>query len=80
MKNPKRSSPQPSKLADPKLHQRREIVMMITTDDMTLRLKELARQGRQQDCLALMQELGDWQSYGRGELSPILHASYIGDC
>ena len=28
--------------------------------------------------LALMQELGDWQSYGRGDLSPILHAPYIG--
>jgi hypothetical protein len=25
-----------------------------------------------------MQELGDWQSYGRGDLSPILHAPYIG--
>ena len=67
---------------DPELHQkrlqRREIAMMITSDDMTLRLKQLAEQGRQQDCLALMHELGDWQSYGRTTLSPILHAPYIG--
>ena len=61
-----------------KRSQRREIVMMITSDDMKLRLKKLADQGRQQDCLALMHELGDWQSYGRGDLSPILHAPYIG--
>ena len=79
MKNPskrRRHSP------DPELHQerlqRREIAMMITTDDMKLRLKQLAEQGRQQDCLALMHELGDWQSYGRTTLSPILHAPYIG--
>ena len=52
--------------------------MMITSDDMKLRLKQLAEQGRQQDCLALMHELGDWQSYGRTTLSPILHAPYIG--
>ena len=58
--------------------QRREIVMMITSDDMKLRLKQLADQGRQEDCLALMHELGDWQSYGRTMLSPILHAPYIG--
>ena len=79
MKNPskrRRQSP------DPELHQkrlqRREIAMMITSDDMTLRLKQLAEQGRQKDCLALMHELGDWQSYGRTTLSPILHAPYIG--
>ena len=58
--------------------QRREIVLMITTDDMKLRLKQLADQGRQEDCLALMHELGDWQSYGRTTLSPILHAPFIG--
>ncbi len=67
---------------DPELQlkrsQRREIVMMITSDDMTLRLNQLADQGRQQDCLALMNELGDWQSYGRTRLAPILHAPYIG--
>ena len=58
--------------------QRRDIVMMLTSDDMTLRLKQLAREGRRDDYLSLMQELGDWQSYGRGDLSPILHAPYIG--
>ena len=58
--------------------QRRDIVMMLTSDDMTLRLKQLVREGRRDDFLALMQELGDWQSYGRGDLSPILHAQYIG--
>ncbi len=52
--------------------------MMLTSDDMALRLKQLGAEGRQQDCLALMQELGDWQSYGRGTLAPILHAPYIG--
>ena len=61
-----------------KRSQRREIVLMITTDDMKLRLKQLADQGRQEDCLALMHELGDWQSYGRTTLSPILHAPFIG--
>tara|TARA_Y100000991_G_C21658092_1_gene215515 strand:- start:146 stop:391 length:246 start_codon:yes stop_codon:yes gene_type:complete len=61
-----------------KRSQRREIVLMITTDDMNLRLKQLADQGRQEDCLALMHELGDWQSYGRTTLSPILHAPFIG--
>ena len=33
-----------------KRSQRREIVMMITSDDMKLRLKQLVDQGRQQDC------------------------------
>ena len=61
-----------------KRSQRREIVMIVTSDDMTLRLKQLADQGRQEDCLALMHELGDWQSYGRSTLAPILHAPYIG--
>ncbi len=61
-----------------KRSQRREIVMIITSDDMKLRLKQLADQGRQQDCLALMHELGDWQSYGRATLAPILHAPFIG--
>lgn len=80
MKKINRSRPQPPNRVDSTIQQRREIVMMVTADDMALRLKQLAQQGRQQDCLALMQELGDWQSYGRGELSPILHASFIGDC
>ena len=79
MKNPSKHRRQSH---DPELQQkrlqRREIAMIITSDDMKLRLKQLAEQGRQQDCLALMHELGDWQSYGRTTLSPILHAPYIG--
>ena len=55
--------------------QRRNIVMMISFDDMTVRLKQLAKEGRQQDCIALMQELGDWQSFGRGKPAPILYVS-----
>ena len=77
-----RSSKRRRQPADPELQrkqsQRREIVMIITSDDMKLQLKKLADQGRQQDCLALMQELGDWQSYGRATLEPILHAPFIG--
>ena len=59
--------------------QRQEVVMMLTCDDMAVRLQQLAREGRQQDCLALMQELEDWQSFGRGDVAPVLHVSYIGD-
>ena len=77
MKKTQRSKPQPPDLEQQVL-QRRDIVMLLTSDDMSLRLKQLAREGRQDDCLALMQELGDWQSYGRGDLSAMLHAPYIG--
>ena len=78
MKNPSRRRQPPNIALQQKRSQRREIVMMLTSDDMALRLKQLGAEGRQQDCLALMQELGDWQSYGRGTLAPILHAPYIG--
>lgn len=53
--------------------------MMISFDDMSLRLQQLAKEGRQQDCIALMQELGDWQSYERGKTAPILHMVYNSD-
>ena len=53
--------------------------MLLTSEDMAQRLNQLAREGRQQDCLALMQELGDWQSYGRGAVAPVLHAPFIGN-
>ena len=59
MKKKQRSKPQPPDL-DQQVHQRRDIVMMLTSDDMTLRLKQLAQQGRQDDCLALMQGLEGW--------------------
>ena len=77
MKKPKRPRQQPPDLQQ-QVNNRRESVMMLTSDDMKARLKTLAQQGRQQECLALMQELGDWQSYGRGDLAPILHAPYLG--
>ena len=77
MKKTQRSKPQPPDLEQQVL-QRRDIVMLLTSDDMSLRLKQLAREGRQDDCLALMQEWGNWQSYGGGDLSPILHAPYSG--
>ena len=77
MKKTHRSKPQPPDLEQQVL-QRRDIVMLLTSDDMSLRLKQLAREGRQDDCLALMQELGDGQYSGRGDLSPLLHAPYIG--
>ena len=78
MNKAQRSKPQPPDLEQQVL-QRRDIVMMLTSDDMTLRLKQLAREGRQDYCLALMQELGDWQSYGRGAVAPVLHAPFIGN-
>ena len=77
MKKKQRSKFQPSDLEQQVL-QRRNIVMMLTSDDMSLRLKQLAREGRQDDCLALIQEFGDWHSYGCGDLSTILYAPYIG--
>ena len=64
--------------SDQTLHHR-EVVMMLITDDMTSQLRRLVRQGRQRDHLALLQELGDWQFYGRDDVAPVLHAPYIGD-
>ena len=79
MKQPQRHSQQSPDLQQAPSAQRREIVMMLTMDDLKQRLDQLAREGRQQDCLALMKELGDWQSYGRGNVAPILHAPYNGN-
>ena len=79
MKQPQRHSQQSPHLQQAPSAQRREIVMMLTMDDLKQRLDQLAREGRQQDCLALMKELGDWQSYGRGNVAPILHAPYTGN-
>jgi hypothetical protein len=55
--------------------QRRELVMIITKDDMNQRLKELAQEGKRDDCLALMRELGDWQ--GSSKPSEVLFAPYL---
>ena len=78
MKQPSKSHQQPQDQNTKQQRSRqREIVMMITFDDMTSRLQQLAKEGRQQDCIALMHELGDWQSYERGKTAPILCVSYI---
>jgi hypothetical protein len=79
MKHPKRPPQQSPDLPQAPSSQLREIVMTLTMDDLQHRLNQLAREGRQQDCLALMKELGDWQSYGRGNVAPILHAPYNGN-
>jgi len=75
-KDPPQQSPE---LPQASSSQLRDIVMVLTMDDLQHRLNQLAREGRQQDCLALMKELGDWQSYGRGNVAPILHAPYTGN-
>ena len=51
---------------------------MITSEDMSLRLKRLKQEGRLNDHQALLDELGDWQNYGLGDLASILHAPYVG--
>ena len=79
MKKSHRPPNQPPNLQQDERAQRREVVMLLTSEDMAQRLNQLAREGRQQDCLALMQELGDWQSYGRGAVAPVLHAPFIGN-
>ncbi len=79
MKKSQRPPNQPPNLQQDERAQRREVVMLLTSEDMAQRLNQLAREGRQQDCLALMQELGDWQSYGRGAVAPVLHAPFIGN-
>ena len=79
MKQSKHPPQQSPELPQAPSSQLRDIVMMLTMDDLQHRLNQLAREGRQQDCLALMQELGDWQSYGRGKVAPILHAPYTGN-
>ena len=43
---------------------------------MQARLSVLAEAGRTSDCVALMQELGDWMAAGRGEVSPLMYASF----
>ena len=45
--------------------------------DMQARLCSLVQQGRSADCLALMQELGDWMALGRGEVAPLLSACVV---
>ena len=44
-------------------------------DDLQPRLKQLAAEGRVEDCSALIHELGDWLALGRGEVAPLLYAT-----
>ena len=62
---PKRSTPLDRE-------QRLCLALHLSMDDMQARLTSLAEQGRSGDCLALMQELGDWMALGRGEVAPLL--------
>ena len=54
------------------LEQRLCLALHLTMDDIQERLHLLARDGRAGDCLAVMQELGDWMALGRGEMAPML--------
>lgn len=67
--------PEPSDL---QRAQRREIVLMITSDDMSHRLHQLNKEQRHADHEALIKELGDWLNYGVDDLASILHAPYVG--
>ena len=51
----------------------REIAETITSGDMSTRLNRLAKEGRRDDCLALMQELGDWQSCDPDLIAEVLY-------
>ncbi|MGC6482862.1 MAG: hypothetical protein ACON4T_04785 [Synechococcus sp.] len=57
---------------------RRELVASITADDMRAQLNRLAGEGRRDDCLALMQELGDWQSKDGNTIIDALDSSLWG--
>lgn len=41
-------------------------------------LTRLARDGRSKDCVALMQELGDWQSNDGNAITTALSIPYLG--
>ena len=56
--------------------QRLCLALHLSMDDMQARLAELAKAGRADDCVALMQELGDWMAAGRGEVSPLMYATF----
>ena len=56
-----------------------ETAAAITADDMRLQLNRLALEGRRDDCLALMQELGNWQSSDPSERKDVLCVPYLGN-
>ena len=57
---------------------RAEIAAQITSEDMQVRLQHLAENGRRDDCLALMRELGSWQSRNKSCNTEQLVMPYLG--
>ena len=56
------------------LQQRLFVALLLTMDDQEAQLKRLADQGRAADYQALVEELGDWQELGQGEVAPMVLA------
>ena len=54
------------------------IAAQITAEEMQLRLQQLAQNGRRDDCLALMRELGSWQSRNKSCNTEQLVMPYLG--
>lgn len=57
---------------------RRDLASTITTDDMRGQLNRLARDGRRHDCVALMQELDDWQHEDCSGIATAQYIPYLG--
>ena len=54
------------------------IAAQITAEDMQVCLQHLAQNGRRDDCLALMRELGCWQSQINTGSDEIFAIPYLG--
>lgn len=52
--------------------QRLCLALHLTLDDLKSQMDCMAREGRTDDCLALLRELGDWVCLGRGSVAPML--------
>lgn len=48
------------------------LAVHLTLDDLKPQMDRLAREGRAEDCLALLRELGDWLCVGRGSVAPMV--------
>ena len=48
------------------------LAVHLTLDDLKPQMDRLAREGRTEDCLALLRELGDWLCVGRGSVAPMV--------
>ncbi len=48
------------------------LAVHLTLDDLKPQMDRLAREGRTEDCLALLRELGDWLCLGRGSVAPMV--------